>query len=339
MRCFLSYSFQTDISVIKKILSDLNVSYVNPVENLEYGSAITQTISRQIKNSDFVIAVLDDSTNVSFEIGFAMGSKKPIFVISSNKKENELPVFLTAVTYTLAAATDYDKIKYSLDIFLKQLPLKKELTVTQKPYLTAREEEVLKLMTQDYSIKDIAEKLMLSPRTIEAYRYNIREKISLKENQSKRLSNDYINSLGDLSKIRGIQFEELVGQLFKKLDLETFAQNRAKEKDFQADFSLWIDELNSIVGNPIIVETKSSSDQAILNDAVIRLSEHLKKYNSKVGFLIYNNPSDKQFNNLFLFSPLVISISIQELLQQLTEKSLSEIIIQLRNKAVHKEIF
>lgn len=100
MRYFLSYSYQIDISVNKQILAEKNISYVNPIENLEYGSAILQTINRQIKVSDFVIAVLDESTNVPFEIGLSMGSKKPIFVITPNKNEKELPVFLTAVTIT-----------------------------------------------------------------------------------------------------------------------------------------------------------------------------------------------------------------------------------------------
>jgi nucleoside 2-deoxyribosyltransferase len=299
MRCFLSYSFETDISVIKKILTENNISYVNPIENLEYGNAIVQTISRQIKDSDFVIAVLDDNTNVPFEIGLAMGGKKPIFVITAEKNENELPIFLTATTYAFAKATDYDKIKYSFDFFLDNLPFKKDKIVS----------EVLEVRTK-----------------------------TKKEYKGKKLTNDYVHSLGNIDNIRGLEFENFIGELFRKLDLDIFAQNRTKEKDFQADFSLWIDELNSKIGNPIIVETKSTSDQHTLSSAVAKLSDYLKKYNSKVGLLIYSNPSGRQYDNLFSYAPLVISISIQELLQQLTEKTLPEILIHLRNKAIHKEI-
>lgn len=300
MRCFLSYSFATDISVIKKILTENNISYVNPTENLEYGNAIIQTIGRQIKDSDFVIAVLDDSTNVPFEIGLAMGGKKPIFIIIPDKNKNELPLFLTATTYTLGKPTDYGKIKYSFDLFLRNLPFKRD--------------------------KIVSEVLEVKQKT-------------KKEHKGKTLTTDYVQSLSNVDNIRGLEFENFIGELFQKLELDIFAQNRTKEKDFQADFSLWIDELNSKIGNPIIVETKSTSDPHTLSGAVTKLSDYLKKYNSKVGLLIYNNPSGTQFNNLFSYAPLVISISIQELLQQLTKKTLPEILIHLRNKAVHKELF
>ena len=200
MRCFLSYSFQTDISVIKKILAEKNISYVSPIENLEYGTAILQTIVRQIKDSDFVIAVLDDSANVSFSIGLAMGGKKPIFVITRNKNENEFPLFLSAVTYTLANSTDYDKIKYSFDMFLSNLPIKRE--------------------------KIVFDVLASKPK-------------SKKEYKGKKLSNDYVQSLENIDNKRGFEFEVFVGELFKELNLEIFAQNRTKERDFQADYSLW----------------------------------------------------------------------------------------------------
>ena len=124
MRCFLSYSFQTDVSVIKKILSEYKVSYIDPVESLEYGSSILPTISRQMKDSDFVIAVFDESTNVSFELGMAIASKKPIFIIVGEDARKELPNYVEVLTYTLANPTDYEKIKYNFNFFLNNLPTK-----------------------------------------------------------------------------------------------------------------------------------------------------------------------------------------------------------------------
>jgi nucleoside 2-deoxyribosyltransferase len=301
MRCFLSYSYKTDISVIKKLLADHNISYINPVESLEYGSSILPTISRQMKDSDFVFAIFDDSTNVSFELGMAIASKKPIFIIVGDKNEQRLPNYIEVLTYTLAKPTDYDKIKYSFDLFLNNLPFKK-----------------------DKIVSDILER---KPRT-------------KKEFKGKKLSRSYVQSLRDLDSIRGIDFERFVGEIFRKLELEVLTQNRTKEKDFIADFSIWIDELNSIIGNPIIVETKSiTPDKGRLRDSVEKLSYYLKKYNSKVALLIYNNPRGVPVHDLFSYSPLVLSISIQELLDKLTEKTLPEIILELRNNAVHKEIY
>jgi hypothetical protein len=297
LRCYLSYSPDTDISVIKNILTERNILSVSPLENSEYGNAILVTINRQIKDSDFIIAVLDDNINVSFEIGLAMGNKKPVFLITPYKNENKLPVFLNSVTYTLANPNEYEKIKFSFDFFLDNLPMKRD--------------------------KIVSKVLEKKPNVI-------------KKLEGKILSPDFVKSLGTFENMSGIQFEETVGLIFKKLNVEIFEQNRNKVQDFQADFSLWIDELNSIVGNPIIVETKSISSQISIINTVERLANYLKKYNSKAGLLIYNNPSRIVYSDLTSYAPLVISISIQELLQELTKKPLAKIILQLRNKAVHK---
>lgn len=292
MRCFLSYSYNTDISTIKHLLSERNISYVNPIESLEYGTSIMQTIQQQIKDSDFIIAVLDDSTNVSIEIGIAFASKKPIFVIIPEDNKNVQANYLSALTHTIANPNDYDKIKYNFDFFINQLPKKEK---------------------------------------------KIRRIKSQKRFKGVKLSMDYVTSLGDIKNIKGLKFEKLVSDIFRKLEIEVLAENRIKGKDFQADFSLWLSEIDSIVGNPIIVETKSTSQKTILRNAVEQLSYYLNKYNLKVGLLIYSDTKIDASYDLFSYSPLVISISITDLLNQLTEKTLAEIIIQLRNKAVHKE--
>lgn len=294
MRCFLSYSYKTDISVIKKILADSHIFSVNPTESLEYGTSVLQIITRQIKDSDFIIAVFDESTNVSFEIGLAMGTKKPVFLIIPDKDESNLPPFISAVTYTLAKPTDYEKIKFSFDLFLKKLSSLEKIS-----YQTPHKEKV----------------------------------------HTEKLTYDFINSLDNVNTIKGIDFENFVGDLFKKIDIDILAQNKFKEKDFQADFSLWVDKVNSAIGNPIVVETKSFGNHHNLKLATEQLSDYLKKYNSKAGLLIYNKPDGQSFNDLFSYSPLVISISIQDLVHKLKEKTFADILIELRNKAVHKEIY
>ena len=295
MRCFLSYSYKTDISVIKKILSVNNIFYINPTESLEYGASFLQVIKRQIKDSDFVIAVFDQSTNVSFEIGLAMGSKKPVFAIVPEQAKKDLPLFLSAVTYTLAKPTDYDKIKFSFDLFIKKFPTIEKVANMPPP-------------PKEKKHKD-------------------------------KLTFDFVNSLHNISTLKGQEFENFVGELFKKINIDILAQNKLKEKDFQADFSLWIDKVNSSVGNPIIVETKSFANHHNLKEAVEQLSSYLKKYNSKAGLLIYNKPDGESYNDLYYYSPLLISISIQDLIHKLTEKTFSDILIELRNKAAHKEIY
>lgn len=50
-----------------------------------------------------------------------------------------------------------------------------------RPVLTPREEEVLKLIAEGLSGKDIAEALFLSPKTVERHRANVLEKLGLKD--------------------------------------------------------------------------------------------------------------------------------------------------------------
>ncbi len=54
----------------------------------------------------------------------------------------------------------------------------------QFPSLTRREKEILHLLTLDYSSKDIAEKLFLSPRTIENHRMHLLQKMDVKNSAS-----------------------------------------------------------------------------------------------------------------------------------------------------------
>ena len=62
----------------------------------------------------------------------------------------------------------------SLDALARQL-----LTRQKNTELTLRELEVIKLLVQGLSYKDIGEKLFISPRTVEAHRNHILEKLGL----------------------------------------------------------------------------------------------------------------------------------------------------------------
>jgi DNA-binding CsgD family transcriptional regulator len=53
-----------------------------------------------------------------------------------------------------------------------------------QPSLTPREIEVVKLIWQELSAKEIATKLRISPRTVEAHRWNICVKIGAKNSVS-----------------------------------------------------------------------------------------------------------------------------------------------------------
>ncbi|MGC8782546.1 MAG: response regulator transcription factor, partial [Anaerolineae bacterium] len=51
---------------------------------------------------------------------------------------------------------------------------------TVRESLTTREREVLKLIAEGYSSPEIAERLVISPRTVETHRANIMRKLELR---------------------------------------------------------------------------------------------------------------------------------------------------------------
>jgi two-component system response regulator NreC len=56
----------------------------------------------------------------------------------------------------------------------------KKKIVEQKKDLTRREKEILKLVTQGLTDKEIAEDLVISIKTVEAHKHNIKEKLQVK---------------------------------------------------------------------------------------------------------------------------------------------------------------
>jgi DNA-binding NarL/FixJ family response regulator len=58
--------------------------------------------------------------------------------------------------------------------------IKKDKSKTEVPALTERELEIIKLFSDGFSFKEIAEKLCISPRTVESHKNNILDKLGLK---------------------------------------------------------------------------------------------------------------------------------------------------------------
>lgn len=56
----------------------------------------------------------------------------------------------------------------------------KKIIEEEKPKLTLREQEILKLVTEEYSNKEIADKLCLSEKTVDIHRHSILKKLKAK---------------------------------------------------------------------------------------------------------------------------------------------------------------
>lgn len=83
-------------------------------------------------------------------------------------KESEAAELVQAIEAVMAGATHYPAgLKRALDNRLQQ------------PALTARETEVLALIAQGLTSKEIARSLSIEPRTVDAHRGNIRQRFAL----------------------------------------------------------------------------------------------------------------------------------------------------------------
>ena len=100
--------------------------------------------------------------------------------------------------------------------------------------------------------------------------------------------------------------------------------------------AIWLDETQSIFGNPIFVEVKAGKlTQARIDDAYHDLSYHLNRANMLLGIIIYWNPEGKKFKVAAANLPLVVCLSIEELVEALRLGTLAKTLIAIRNRAEH----
>jgi DNA-binding NarL/FixJ family response regulator len=96
--------------------------------------------------------------------------------ILKNTGKQEL---VNAITKIMEGGTFYsdDVLKTILSQSVKK---NKATVIPEKEKLTSRELEILKLVCEEYTTMDIAEKLFISPRTVDTHRKNILEKSGAK---------------------------------------------------------------------------------------------------------------------------------------------------------------
>jgi len=93
-------------------------------------------------------------------------------------KNADIEISLSAITRICEGDTYYDeKVK---DYIFKYYVGDEETTVPKIQNLSEREVQVLKLIANGITNKDIGEKLFISPKTSEAHRNNILKKLNLK---------------------------------------------------------------------------------------------------------------------------------------------------------------
>ncbi|MGQ1784516.1 MULTISPECIES: response regulator [unclassified Saccharicrinis] len=149
------------------IVLDIDMGTPNGIE-------VTEKLTRENPNSNILILSMLGLPEFIMQ-AFEAGAKGYIL---KNAGKDEL---LTAIK-CVAKGDSYFSKEVSLSL-MKQIqnPFSEKLKKTNIP-LSKREIEILKLISQEYSNQEIADKLFISIRTVDTHRRNLLEKLGIKNN-------------------------------------------------------------------------------------------------------------------------------------------------------------
>lgn len=138
------------------------------------GIQLTRKISAEFPATTIIIVTMHSKVDYIAE-AFQAGAKG--YVIKESAAEGLLKGIETVLkgNYFLDSAVSHQVVET-----LMNLPAK-ETRITDPQYsaLTAREQEILRLLAEGLPTKEIAEKLFISPKTVENHRTNIMNKLEL----------------------------------------------------------------------------------------------------------------------------------------------------------------
>ena len=358
LQCFIISKFSLNDSKIREIIKEKLIEnysiktwdgYSQPIE---YGTNLFDDIEKRMKDSDFIVAVIsDESPYVLFELGLAFGLGKPVFIILTGDKKlipSDIPF-----TYVKYKPDDLDSFKFSFETFIESILSKKKIGRKKQKINDKKQKEmnfesaVLALRHKDPEIRKNAVKVLGdigNERAIEQLKFaindmnwNVRKTV---KNQLKRFniltSSDYYKKLGQLRE-RGneIDIQKLIATIFIDMGI-VFKESPIMEKNIRPDFSLWLDSLEGVFGNPILIEIKIGSlTEKKLLFAEKQLYSNLIKTNAKAGIILYLDRGDKKFPIKTFFQSNIIRIEISDLINSLNELTLEEILLRERNRLAH----
>lgn len=128
--------------------------------------------------------------------------------------------------------------------------------------------------------------------------------------------------------------EELVVSLFEQMGAVVIRQpSKAK---LGVDMALWLDEVQSSLGNPLLVEVKLGR---LTESRVIEVEEQLRNYISKTharaGLLVYLDREGQRFMRVRPSWPLVFRFDVRDLIELSSRGELVKTLLAERNRAAH----
>ena len=156
---------------------------------------------------------------------------------------------------------------------------------------------------------------------------------------SKRLSRadaeGALRALRDPHLVSEAKLLEILRDLFRKVGILDSSPH-AHPSDRGPDLAIWIDETQSLFGNPVFVEVKGGRlHQSGIDDAYHSLSHHLIRGKLRLGIIVYWDAEGKKYKVNAANLPLVICLSIEELIDALRLGRFTRTLLAIRNRAVH----
>ncbi len=152
------------LSYIRKNEVDLLITDISmPVMT---GTELTKILKKEMPEIKILVLTMFNDPAIINDI---LQSEAEGYILKNTGKQE----LLSAINKIMDNGTYYSNEVMSL--MLKHNKKKNSITET-KEELTTRELEILKLVCEEFTTADIAEKLFISPRTVETHRKNILEK-------------------------------------------------------------------------------------------------------------------------------------------------------------------
>ena len=151
------------------LIADISMPEMNGIE-------MTRILCKEKSETKILIVSMHDNEDY---INQALDAGASGYLLKDSSKDELLKAIKAVANGETYCSGDVSKILLSK--FLTSSKSKKlKIEAEEKLELTKREKEILKLISDGLSNKEIANKLFVSSRTIDTHRYNIMQKLNVK---------------------------------------------------------------------------------------------------------------------------------------------------------------
>ena len=139
-----------------------------------------------------------------------------------------------------------------------------------------------------------------------------------------------------LEKNSGLAFELFLKNLFDVYNISVVMRADNKASEFSPDFSIWSDELENILGNPILIEVKTELNPKNVYQLANMVSEYLRTSTATSCLVFYERLRGLDKSEVPITSRCLY-IQVSDLLEKLKVYGFSDAIRTIRNELIHNK--